>query len=356
MRGVVRACRRGDSPLFTSSFLPAITATTQNESLAFVFQLLKRFAVSQLIPPAVIFSPFQMADVTVDPQNKNPNELVTQGIRAFHIQNYPTAVQALSLASELLAAEHGDKHDSLGDVYLYYGKALLELSREEAEPLGDAVTKKLEDDSDSEEAEVPEEEKEEDKPEEAKTVNGEESKQNGEPGPSSGEKKPEDESTEETEEEPSDLQVAWEVLELAKIIYENQGESGRDKLAETLVVLGEVSLESENFESAVSDIKRGLEIMLGLPGKSERILAETHYKLGIALSTNSQMEEAIEQFKSSLELLQGRIKALEEEDKEKHATEITQMKELIPEIEEKISDMKNFRDEVGCIWRERCVF
>lgn len=288
-----------------------------------------------------------MADVTVDPQNKNPDELVTQGIRAYFIQNYPTAVQALSLASELLAAQHGDKHDSLGDVYLYYGKALLELSREEAEPLGDAVAKTIEDDSDSEEAEVPEEETGDDKPEEAKIANGDvNGEENGEPGTSSGEKKPDGESTEETEEEPSDLQVAWEVLELAKIIYENRGENGKNKLAETLVVLGEVSLESENFESAVSDIKRGLEILRELAETNERVLAETHYKLGIALSTNSQMEEAIEQFKSSLELLKSRIKALEEEDKVKHETEITQMKELIPEIEEKISDMKNFKEEV----------
>lgn len=309
-----------------------------------------------------------MADVTVDPQNKNPEELVSQGIRAYHIQNYPAAVQALSLASELLAAQHGDKHDSLGDVYFYYGKALLELAREEAQPLGDAVAKTIEEDSDSDEAG---DEAVEEKSEQANAVNGdaggeektengvpgtsstekteEECETNGEPGTSSGEKKAEDETTEETEEDPSDLQVAWEVLELAKIIYENRGESGMKNLAETLVVLGEVSLESENFESAVSDIKSGLDIMLAMPekDKSERVLAETHYKLGIALSTNSQMDEAVEHFNSSLELLKSRIKALEAEDKEKHETEITQMKELIPEIEEKISDTKNAKEEVS---------
>lgn len=290
-----------------------------------------------------------MADVTIDPQNKNPDELVTQGIRAYHMQNYPTAVQALSLASEMLAAEHGDKHDSLGDVYYYYGKALLELSREESEPLGDAVTKKIEEDSDSDEADTaPEEETAaEKKPEEAKVVNGE-VKENGEAGPSSGEKKADGDSTEDGEEEPSDLQVAWEVLELAKIIYENRGESGKRNLAETLVVLGEVSLESENFESAVTDIARGLEIMLEFKEKNQRVLAETHYKLGMALSTNSQVDEAVDQFNSSLDLLKARIKALEEK-KEDHETEIKQMKELIPEIEEKIADTKNFKEEVKFI-------
>lgn len=285
-----------------------------------------------------------MADVIVDPENRNPEELVAQGIRAFQIRSYPAAVQALSLASEILAREKGDKDDGLGDVYFYYGKALLELSREEAGPLGDAVAKKIdEEDESDEEEEVVENGEAEKNGEASSSKEATKEEENGE----AVTEETKEEGTEEKEEEPTDLQVAWEVLELAKIIYENRGEDGKEKLAETLVVLGEVSLESENFESAVTDIKRGLEIFLGLSEKNDRVLAETHYKLGVALSTNSQMEEAIEQFNASLELLKGRIKKLEEEDEEKHKTEIIQMKELIPEIEEKIVDTKNFKDEVG---------
>lgn len=64
------------------------------------------------------------------------------------------AVAALSKASELLVAEHNDDmHESLGEVYLYYGKALLGLSREQNEALGDAVPKNSADDSDVEEEE-----------------------------------------------------------------------------------------------------------------------------------------------------------------------------------------------------------
>lgn len=46
----------------------------------------------------------------------------------------------------------------------------------------------------------------------------------------------------------TDLQVAWEVLELAKRIFEKRKERGLQKLAQTYIVLGEVSMESENFE------------------------------------------------------------------------------------------------------------
>lgn len=318
-----------------------------------------------------------MADVTIDPETQTPEELQAQGIRAYLIRNYPAAVQALSLASEQLAAKHGDNHDSLGDVYLYYGKSLLELSREEAGPLGDAVAKKIDEDSESSEDTAEEEPKEteEGKEAEEKTEDSKESKEendeveepvngevaNGEPsGSGSGEQKLDGDSTDEKEEEePSDLQVAWEVLELAKLIYENRGDKGKDKLAETLIVLGEVSLESENFSSAVDDIKKGLEILKSIPETDVRILAETHYKLGIALSTNSQIDEAIESFNDSMEILKKRIKELKEEDEEKNKEEIEQMQGLLPEIVEKIADMKSSMEEVrdtcSCLEIAECL-
>lgn len=95
-----------------------------------------------------------MADVALDPQNSNSKELFGQGMRAYVLQDYDTAVRAFSKASELLAAEHGsDTHDSLGDVYLYYGKSLLELSRKESGPLGEGVLKNVEEESETEDIE-----------------------------------------------------------------------------------------------------------------------------------------------------------------------------------------------------------
>lgn len=284
-----------------------------------------------------------MAEVSVDPENKNPLELFNQGVRAYSLRDYPTAVQALSLATELLVSKHGDdKHESLGEVYLYYGKALLDLSREETEPLGDAVTKTIneEDSDDDEEDAAPEE------PEEDAKVNGEEATEeekpvNGEAGPStSGEQK------ESEEEEPTDLQLAWEVLELAKLILEKQGDASKSMLADTFVTLGEVSLENENFAAAVEDIKSGLNILESLEEKNDRVLAETYYKLGMAFSTNSQMDDAVKSFNSSLNLLKERIKKLQEKDPEAYKEEIEEMKGLIPEIEEKIADTQNSKDEV----------
>lgn len=151
------------------------------------------------------------------------------------------------------------------------------------------------------------------------------------------------------EEEPaSDLQVAWEVLELAKIIFTKRGAAARSDLAETLIALGEVSLESESFESAVNDIREGLEIQKILYDDTDRALAETHYKLGMALSMNNKMDEAIENFNRSIQLLKNRIDKLNEGEKDIDKKEVDEMMQLIPEIEEKIVDMRNYNEEVRC--------
>lgn len=161
-----------------------------------------------------------------------------------------------------------------------------------------------------------------------------------------------DENTEKTEEkgedEASDLQVAWEVLELAKQIFQRQGDEGQRRLADTLIVLGEISLESENFSAAIEDIKKGLEIQKTLFENDSRKIAETYYKLGIAYSTDSQIEEAVASFRGSLEYLKNRVTNLEkiEDKKDEIDEEIKEIKSLIPDIEEKITDMKTYKDEV----------
>ena len=86
------------------------------------------------------------------------------------------------------------------------------------------------------------------------------------------EKKGEDEKVEkeagekkDEEEEPSNLQLAWEILELAKLVYSKQLEAGaenkthlEERLVSTMLALGEVSIENENYKQAVEDIQECL--------------------------------------------------------------------------------------------------
>ncbi|KAB0793723.1 hypothetical protein PPYR_13343 [Photinus pyralis] len=286
-----------------------------------------------------------MADVAVESEIKDPKELVKLATKAEHIHDYNAAATAYSKAIEIIVAEHGDKHDSLGEIYLAYGKTLLEISRDEAEPLGDAVQREYSSESDAEEAngaqdkveevEKPPAENDEKPDEKTSEENKEEVKgDDGDGEPTNGS----------NDEEPTDLQLAWEVLEIAKLIFEQRDAAGRRGLSETLIVLGEVSLESENFESAVADMKAGLEIQKEICKPNDRTLAETYYKLGTALSTNNQIEEAIQSYTTSLEVLNKRLAKLKQ-DEEKQKDEIKDIEDLIPDILEKISDMKNFKEE-----------
>merc|ERR1711913_200647 len=167
-----------------------------------------------------------------------------------------------------------------------------------------------------------------------------------ETGEETDEKKGETEKTEkeegdkkDEEEEPSNLQLAWEMLELAKLVYSKQLEAGaenkahlEERLVSTMLALGEVSIENENYKQAVEDIMECLKKQGHFP-KDARIVAETHYQLGVAQGFNAQYDEAVESLKNAINLQ----KAEDEETKK----EVSDLKALIPEIEEKIKDTED---------------
>lgn len=348
-----------------------------------------------------------MADVEIDLEITNPQELVSLGIRAHAIGDFSNAAAAFGRATQLMAQEHGDEHDSLGEIYLHYARALLEVSREEAEPLGDAIPHGESDSESDEEAEngtTSSESKDEgsDKKEEPADAEGkdtekkdvanetenkenkekDEVKQNGSAEPDKiddSEKKDEEKldtikeetaevngKTDETSqndgdgesqknEDCTDLQLAWEVLEVAKKIFTTRGDTGKERLSETMILLGEVAMESENFTDGVNDMKAGIELQKSLYESTSRKLAESYYKLGIAQATLSNIDEAIGSFELSIETLKKRIKMLKDQLEEKKTDEtnkineeIEEMETLIPEIEEKISDTKSIKEEMVC--------
>ena len=76
----------------------------------------------------------------------------------------------------------------------------------------------------------------------------------------------------EDEEDPSNLQLAWEMLELAKMVFKVQLEGDKKdslttetrtilekRLCETFLTLGEVSLENENYVQSVEDLTQCLD-------------------------------------------------------------------------------------------------
>ncbi|XP_037683285.1 nuclear autoantigenic sperm protein isoform X1 [Choloepus didactylus] len=149
------------------------------------------------------------------------------------------------------------------------------------------------------------------------------------------------------EEEIGNLELAWDMLDLAKIIFKRQ-ETKEAQLyaAQAHLKLGEVSVESENYVQAVEEFQACLNLQEQYLEAHDRLLAETHYQLGLAYGYNSQYDEAVAQFSKSIEVIEKRMAVLNEQMKEaegsttEYEKEIEELKELLPEIKEKIEDAK----------------
>merc|ERR1712025_1046844 len=201
---------------------------------------------------------------------KSPKEVqeeastcLTTGKRHLLVNDVPAAVAEFAQACELLSAEFGETAKECAESYYYYGKSLLEMSRLESGVLGNALdgVPEEEDEANNSKVEDPakmtEEEKkkaEEKLAEEAakqgksdeKEAEEDEGMEEGDDSQEDDEESQEEMDTEkdaekkdgdeeksaenkEEEEEPSNLQLAWEMLELAKVVYTKQMDSADEK-------------------------------------------------------------------------------------------------------------------------------
>ncbi|XP_065265171.1 nuclear autoantigenic sperm protein isoform X2 [Emys orbicularis] len=274
-------------------------------------------------------------------------KLLGLGQKHLVLGNIPAAVNAFQEAASILGKKYGETADQCAEAFFYYGKSLLELARMENGVLGNALEgvqveeegEKAEDDSMVENADnidetegSDEEDKENDKTEDDKENDS----------------TIENKSFQESEEdEVGNLELAWDMLELAKVIYKRQ-ETKEAQLhaAQAHLKLGEVSVESENYAQAIEEFQACLALQQKYLEVHDRLLAESHYQLALAYHYNSQFDEAILQFSKSVEVIDKRMVMLTERIKKAEGgstedeKEIEELKGLLPEIKEKIEDSK----------------
>ncbi|XP_043377554.1 nuclear autoantigenic sperm protein isoform X14 [Chelonia mydas] len=275
-------------------------------------------------------------------------KLLGLGQKHLVLGNIPAAVNAFQEAASILGKKYGETADECAEAFFYYGKSLLELARMENGVLGNALEgvqveeeegEKAEDDSMVENADnidetegSDEEDKENDKTEDNKENDS----------------TVEDKSFQESEEdEVGNLELAWDMLELAKVIYKRQ-ETKEAQLhaAQAHLKLGEVSIESENYAQAIEEFQACLALQQKYLEAHDRLLAESHYQLALAYHYNSQFDDAILQFRKSVEVIDKRMVMLTERIKKAEGgstedeKEIEELNGLLPEIKEKIEDSK----------------
>ncbi|KAK6359774.1 hypothetical protein TWF696_000912 [Orbilia brochopaga] len=180
--------------------------------------------------------------------------------------------------------------------------------------------------------------------------------------------------------EEDDFTLAWEILDLARVLFNKRLENPPDdpevvrkikeRLADVHDILGEVSLESESFKQACIDLEEALKIKLELYPVESTLITEAHYKLSLALEFASQgagegdadkdvspedqkkgRDKAVKHMRSAIASCKKRVEAEEKAiqaatgdkvgDKPKDEAEkaVEEGKDLVKELEMKLRDL-----------------
>ncbi|KAJ5951794.1 uncharacterized protein N7479_010207 [Penicillium vulpinum] len=191
----------------------------------------------------------------------------------------------------------------------------------------------------------------------------------------------------EDDEEDDDFANAFEVLDLARVLYlkklsaaeenDDKGKSTvvssdtkhiKERIADTHDLQAEISLEAERFNDAVSDLRTVLELRYSLYSLEDPSVAECHYKLSLALEFASaqqgdeedgntktrvdekmrkeaatQMEHAIASCKLRMAQEEKKFEAEKDGDEDKATAtkrKITNVKEIVTEMEQRLRDLR----------------
>ncbi|WLF78071.1 hypothetical protein PVL30_001797 [Lodderomyces elongisporus] len=308
------------------------------------------------------------------------SKLISEGSKAYAVKNYDLAGEKYAEACEKYSETHDGQED--GDLLLLYGKALFQSGVSKSGILGGVKTndanavveggKGKGEKEGEEDAEAEEENQDNFQFYDAEPVEGEDGKtddedkvdtQEGNDGNEEEEEEEEQEEQEEQEEEAeeSDFEMAWMILDVARGLFEGQLEKLQKpefptpylaqnsnlkdnqyvtiltKLAETFDLLGEVSLESENFPQAAQDLQKSLDIRLQLYPTSSSLISESHYKLALALefcvNDDDSRKQAAQHIQMAIKSLEERDAVEEDQEKKKNNAE------LLGELKDKYKDL-----------------
>ncbi|KAJ3305309.1 hypothetical protein HDV03_001602 [Kappamyces sp. JEL0829] len=259
-------------------------------------------------------------------------ELFAAGTQALALSNYEDAAEKLALAVEIQVNHLGQYAIEVAPTFHLYGKALLAAAVQKNSVLGEKADQVKPNPLSSEDGAAS-----------SAAVAGED------PYLDNDEDDLEDDEGRQLDdiEIPlaDDLELAWENLDVARLIYSKQESTEHLlELADVHLSLGDVSLESENFDQAVKDYETALKLKLEHAPQGYRELAEAHFKLALAFEYSELNEEAIEHVTCAMDALKKRISLLGSEDGAKgKATETSLPEAKRAEIEE----LNGFLGEMG---------
>jgi HAT1-interacting factor 1 len=326
----------------------------------------------------------------------------------YSLKNYAAASESYSQASELQMQLNGEMSLDNADLLYQYGRCLYHLGVSKSDVLGNKVASSKEPQKKrgkKSKAKVASSEKTSDATNQKLPIVEEES--------TSTENKPffqitgdenwtdsEDDDAEdaegdgEEEEEDDDFAIAYEILDIARVLltrkletlphntYDGKGKGKEDatslvehpearqvmdRLADTHDLQAELSLENENFPEAVAEGRAALELKQKLYPLESSLLAEAHFKLALAMefasvtTTNEEavaqqgaqkeeivdeelrkeaathMEAAIQSCRLRIEKEQASLPTLAADKQDAKKREIKDVSEMIADMEQRVS-------------------
>ncbi|TKA26968.1 hypothetical protein B0A50_05159 [Salinomyces thailandicus] len=197
----------------------------------------------------------------------------------------------------------------------------------------------------------------------------------------------EDEAGAEAEEDEDDFAIAYEILDVARVLLGRKLESVqqaagketteqsevrhlKERLADTHDLQAEISLENERFADAINDTRDSLALKLELYTQENSLIAEAHFKLSLALEFASvtstadgegessdtkvaqvdekmraeaaaEMEKAIASCRLRISKEEESLASLEAAKAEERRKTIQDVKEMVADMEQRLIDLQN---------------
>ncbi|KAL5594400.1 hypothetical protein BROUX41_001333 [Berkeleyomyces rouxiae] len=343
-------------------------------------------------------------------------DLCARGTALYAQKNFEAAAEQYGKAAELQAEQNGELNPDNADILFLYGRCVFRLGQERSDVLGGKAPEKKQ-------QKLPAS-----SPAQGKAGSGLINGATSAPPPNQplgavskesqellDSKKPlfqftgdenfddsdeddeEGEEEEGEEEEEDDLAVAFEVLDLARLLFdkklaqaqeqETSGDKGKEpsneesakedsplvrhikeRLADVHDLLGEISLENERYTNAITDARESLKYKKQLYTEDSEILAEAHFKLSLALEFASittaagdasddaapqqidqaLRDEAVTELEAALKSTQLKLQAKEvelasmasPEENEATRAQIADVQEIIADMEQRLVDLR----------------
>ena len=252
-----------------------------------------------------------MAEVDKETTAAEATALFDRGIAKIKANEMEEAIEALGKCLELRTAVFGEQAVQTAQAYHKYGCALFYKAQDENTVFGaraqEAADAKKEADGEGASADEGEDVDDDDADDAAADA----------PPEGSEEGKEEDGEQEGAQD---DMELAWEMIEMARLFYEEEleesnGEGGHPiELANVYEVLGDINTETSNFKASLEEYSKCLALLEAHVDEDDRRIAGVLCSMSVCQQFEQDPEAALKGVTRAIGILNARIKRLKSSD------------------------------------------